>query len=174
MKVEHRLAVILALLPVLALGAWRMTPGEPNTVDPCGNPIGVKVEERILAVCLGDASEMSLTEVLARVGVEHDCPDRGDVVVSGQLVIPSQKEPCGVAIEPLPGQVALILGVRIDINRADATELQALPRIGPKKAKWIVDDRRRRGRYERLEDLQRVKGIGPKTVEHLRPLVRVD
>jgi len=51
--------------------------------------------------------------------------------------------------------------------------LQQLPGIGPIKARAIVDDRRRHGRYRTIEDLVRVPGIGTATVERLRDLVIV-
>lgn len=61
--------------------------------------------------------------------------------------------------------------LRLDVNTARAYELQLLPGIGPKTAEAIVEDRRLRGPYGRLEDLTRVDGIGQKTVEGLRPRV---
>jgi len=52
----------------------------------------------------------------------------------------------------------------VNINASDATALQALPGIGPSKASAIVADRTENGPYESCDDLQRVKGIGVKTV----------
>ena len=49
----------------------------------------------------------------------------------------------------------------IDIDRATASELEALPRIGPALAKRIVDDRDARGPFGSLEGFQRVRGVGP-------------
>ena len=57
--------------------------------------------------------------------------------------------------------------IAIDVNRAAAHRLQLLPGIGPARAAAIVADRAR-GAYERLDELQRVWGIGPKTLEGLR------
>ena len=173
MKTEHRLAVLLALLPVLALGAWRLSPRSTDDVQPCRNPVGVMVEGRVIAACLGQANQATLDEVLARAGLEQRCPKRNDRLQAGQMLVLSGGDPCDAGVEPLPARVAMTLGLRVDLNRADPEELQALPRIGPKKARWIVEDRQRRGSYKRLEDLERVKGIGPRTVEILRPLVRV-
>jgi competence ComEA-like helix-hairpin-helix protein len=50
---------------------------------------------------------------------------------------------------------------RVDLNRATAAELETLPRIGPALAARIVADRSARGSFARIEDLDRVKGIGP-------------
>lgn len=63
---------------------------------------------------------------------------------------------------------AASITVLIDINTADAKELELLPGIGPAMAERIVEDRARVGAFRRLEDLGRVKGIGVKTIERLR------
>jgi competence ComEA-like helix-hairpin-helix protein len=57
----------------------------------------------------------------------------------------------------------------IDVNRASADELVALPGIGPARAEAIVALRDARGGLGSLDELLDVKGIGPKTLERLRP-----
>lgn len=61
----------------------------------------------------------------------------------------------------------------IDINRADVSELQLLPGIGPAKAAAIVATRERMGAFRTVDDLLEVNGIGPATLERLRPYVHV-
>jgi len=58
---------------------------------------------------------------------------------------------------------------QVDINQADWPELTQLPGVGEMRARRIVESRRRDGPFRNCEDLQRVQGIGPKTVERLRP-----
>jgi competence ComEA-like helix-hairpin-helix protein len=62
-------------------------------------------------------------------------------------------------------------GQRIDVNAADADTLQLLPGIGPNLARRIVEHRQSAGPFATVNALQDVKGIGPKTVERLRPHV---
>ncbi len=61
----------------------------------------------------------------------------------------------------------------VDINRATAVQLTALPGIGRKRAAQIVALRRRLGRFRRVTDLLRVKGIGVKSLRKLLPHVTV-
>lgn len=59
----------------------------------------------------------------------------------------------------------------IAINTADERTLQALPRIGPAMAKRILLHRIEHGAFHKGEDLLGVRGIGPKTLEQLLPLI---
>jgi competence protein ComEA len=68
---------------------------------------------------------------------------------------------------------SLFVDGRLDINAAGTDHLQLLPRIGPALAARMVDTRRRRGRFDSVDDLLEVQGIGPKTLERLRPLITV-
>lgn len=53
----------------------------------------------------------------------------------------------------------------VDINSANAAELELLPGIGPVTASEIIRDRVKNGPYRTLDELDRVSGIGPKTIE---------
>jgi competence protein ComEA len=63
-------------------------------------------------------------------------------------------------------------GDRVNINSANAAQLQALPGIGPKLSQRILDARQQKP-FRSADDLRRVRGIGVKTLERLRPLVTV-
>jgi competence ComEA-like helix-hairpin-helix protein len=58
---------------------------------------------------------------------------------------------------------------RVDVNTAPAAELQILPGIGPNLADAIVEDRRQRGPFRSIDDLDRVYRIGANLVERVRP-----
>ena len=61
----------------------------------------------------------------------------------------------------------------VDLNRATVSELTRLPGVGEAIAKRIVDFREQHGPFKRVEDLMKVKGIGEKSLEKIRPHVRV-
>jgi competence protein ComEA len=60
------------------------------------------------------------------------------------------------------------------LNQASVEELRRLPGVGPKRAEAILVLRQRLGRFQRVEDLLRVKGVGRAAVKKWRPLVRLD
>lgn len=62
----------------------------------------------------------------------------------------------------------------INLNTADAAELELLPGIGPALAKRIIEYRATRGAFRRVEDLDAVKGIGPRILERVKGLVVVE
>lgn len=62
---------------------------------------------------------------------------------------------------------------RININTATVDQLQSLKGIGPKTAARIIAHRKRVGGFNSLEDLLQIKGIGPKTLNKFRGNVEV-
>ncbi len=62
-------------------------------------------------------------------------------------------------------------GATLDLNRANAKELEGLPGIGPKRALAIIALRDRLGGFRRARDLMRVRGIGYRSLKRLEPLV---
>lgn len=75
------------------------------------------------------------------------------------------------AVGPAPPQPAG--DGRINLNTADLTALDTLPRIGSAMAQRIIDWRDANGRFTSVEDLLAVPGIGDKMLESLRDLVTV-
>ena len=61
----------------------------------------------------------------------------------------------------------------IDLNEASADQLTELPGVGKVTADRIVEWRDEHGPFRRVEDLMKVKGIGEKSFEKLRPYVSV-
>lgn len=83
-------------------------------------------------------------------------------VVGGRLLWLSGAGDLVTADEPLPAPRLVV-----DVNAATAAELSLLPGIGPALAGRIIDARP----LQHVEQLRSVRGIGPKTMERLRPLV---
>ena len=61
----------------------------------------------------------------------------------------------------------------LDINRGTKEEIQALPGIGPVLADRIIQYRESKGRFEKIEDLMAIQGIGETRLAELRGLIKV-
>jgi len=78
--------------------------------------------------------------------------------------------------QPAAGLRASELATQLDPNVATWEELAAIPSLGEKRAKTIVEYRQRQlaqhpneQPFARLQDLTRIKGIGPATADNLKP-----
>jgi competence protein ComEA len=61
----------------------------------------------------------------------------------------------------------------ININTASEADLEALPGVGPVTAAAIIDYRTQNGPFSAVDDLIDVSGIGPSTLEQIRPFATV-
>lgn len=62
----------------------------------------------------------------------------------------------------------------VNINTANAEQLQSLPGIGPAIAEKIIEYRTQNGPFKQKEDIQNVQGIGPKKYEAIKDLITVE
>lgn len=68
-----------------------------------------------------------------------------------------------------PRPDSLLPGERIDLNTADIYDLRRLPGIGEKRARDIIAWREEHGPFQTVDELTEISGIGPATLEGLRP-----
>jgi competence protein ComEA len=119
---------------------------------------------------LGDAAPAALN--LARLVEDGE-----------QVVVPTAAEVAAGATAGSPGGGAgaagagaggaAAVGGKVNLNTANATQLDALPGVGPATAAKIVADRETNGPFRSPDDLMRVPGIGAKKYDALKDLVTV-
>jgi competence protein ComEA len=63
---------------------------------------------------------------------------------------------------------------KININKASVEELAKLKRVGPKSAAKIIEYREANGPFSKVEDITKVPGIGPKTLEENQGIIVVE
>ena len=78
-----------------------------------------------------------------------------------------------LAVPPAKDETTSKSASPVDLNKASENQLTEVPGIGPSLAKRIVDFRNENGDFRRVEDLLRVRGIGEKSFEKIRPHVTV-
>ena len=116
-----------------------------------------------------------VVDAIAAAGGFTDTADQAQVnlarfVSDGeQLVVPVVG-----AAPPVAGAAgAGVGGGKVNLNTADLTTLETLPRVSPAMAQRIIDWRTSKGRFSSVEDLMSVTGVGDKTFEQLKDLVTV-
>lgn len=63
---------------------------------------------------------------------------------------------------------------KININRANLNELICLPGIGENIGREIIKYRKENGTFTSIEDIMKVKGIGPKKFEKCKDMMKID
>ena len=121
-----------------------------------------------LADALARAGGALLEADVSRVNLAGRVADGTAVYIPLRGESPAGPPDVGVAGGPSVAAQSAV----VDINRASATELEALPGIGPATAAALVRYRSAHGPLRSLEDLLAVPGLGPAKVEALRVHVR--
>lgn len=185
-------ALVVALGAAVALRAWatgggEVVPlGEPTTATmPATTPEAAPTPESVTvhvtgAVLAPGVYQLPLgarvDDALAaggglRADADESALNRAQVLLDAQQVyVPVIGESSLAA----PGEASSgAAGGPVNLNRATAAELEALPGIGPSLAAQIVAWRDQHGPFSSVEDLDEVPGIGPAILDRVRTLATV-
>ncbi|HWI51875.1 MAG TPA: helix-hairpin-helix domain-containing protein [Symbiobacteriaceae bacterium] len=91
-----------------------------------------------------------------------------------KISVPTKKEleaapPPPVAVSGQAAAKPAAAPAKVNVNTGTVAQFDALPNVSPTVAKNIVDYRSKNGPFKKLEDLDKVSGIGPATLEKMRP-----
>jgi competence protein ComEA len=63
----------------------------------------------------------------------------------------------------------LVAKFQVDVNKANWPELIQLPGVGQTLAQRMITEREEHGAFRDMDDLRRVRGVGPRTLERIKP-----
>jgi competence protein ComEA len=168
---RSQLGVILLLgAALLSLWAWRanfwLTPAAPPAKTL--HPVFVEVAGAVTRPGVYSFPRPpALSEVLAQAGGAAGPGQKEVKLPSGSKVEITGEGQCRLG--RMDGLRLLTLGLALDLNRATAGDLEALPGIGPVMAQRILDYRLAHGPFQKVDDLLAVSGIGPKKLAQIKP-----
>ena len=162
------LATIL-LIAAAGFAVWAISAPEPRAVQiviPTPSPLTVHVDGAVTNPGVYTLPPGSRAEdaISAAGGLAGESSINLAMPLSDGQQIIVQEKASETAAEPATDPL-------IDLNSATQEQLETLPGIGPARASAIIDFRDRNGPIRFLDDLLLVSGIGPATIESLRPLV---
>jgi len=167
---------------------------DSDTIDPVDEPAPIEtpdgLETAIIHVA-GEVHDPGIVEVApgARVvdaidsaggptdAAQLDALNLAAVVNDGEYILVPDKdsadEPSATGPQSAHGPAAPGAGdaPAVNLNTADAAELETLPGVGPATADQIISHREQHGPFTQLADIEAVSGIGPATRERLDGLV---
>jgi len=94
---------------------------------------------------------------------------RLDVALAFLLVL-------GLALAPaavLAQQGKTAPGEKVNLNTATQEQLQTLPGVGPAIAQRIIEHRNKNGKFNRIEDILNIKGVGEKIFQRIKDRLTV-
>ena len=147
------------------------TPVAGPTVDPAGTAIlvhvlGAVAEPGLYQLADGDR----IVDAVAAAGGFTKDADQAALNLARAVGDGEQVYVPVVGEEP-PAAAAGESGGLVNLNTADAAEIETLPGLGPELAGRIVEWREQNGPFSSVDDLLNVTGIGAKTVSGLADLV---
>ena len=170
--------VILALAGIFWIITGSIRDGPlTSRAGPAGPPNQCTYQVFRDGICQGTVftqDPLNLREILHRAGSPYHCPESRatGVIPCDRAVTLHGKPPC-FSLETIRGGYLLIARRRIDLNRADYRDLQAVPGIGKHLAEAIITYRETRGPFSSLTELTRITGIGPGKLSTIGRYLRV-
>jgi competence protein ComEA len=174
--------VVVAVLAVIAvsigalLGRVPVSPSPPSSQPVTSHQLGP--EETVAVHVSGMVVSPGVVDVPAGAIVADAIEAAGGLLpgaLADQINLAAPVGPGEQIVVPGPTSPGTDSGEAdglLSINQASATELETLPGVGPVLGERIVSYREANGRFETVEDLLQVPGIGEAKLEAIRDLVR--
>jgi competence protein ComEA len=170
--------IVIGALSAIAGGmlwlAWRPAPARVEVAVPTPSPLRVHVASGVVSPGVYELPRGArLKEALEAAGGLLPAADPASLNLARNLI---DGERIDVPLNTVPKPEARPFGAPVspglvDLNAATATDLEQLPEVGPVLAAAIAAWVAQHGPVARVDELLAVEGVGPKTVEAIRPFV---
>ena len=181
-KLNGKLVALTALVAVAAIAIltslnapkpYRLSPS-PTSV--AGNIVSAKIFVHVVGMVEHPGiyeleSGARLYEAIFAAGGMTKKADQASVNLARQVTDGEQIVVTDQSAVSAAGSGSTPAGALISLNRANQTELETLPRVGPALAARIIDWRTNNGGFKNKKDLMKVSGIGPKLYAGIEKLV---
>jgi len=174
------IVLVVALAIALGAGAWYGSRGAVPVVAEPGNGVSyTTVPETMVVHVSGAVIHPGLVTITAGGRVADAIAAAGGATADadlGTLNLAAPLRDGEQVIVPQPGEATPTMATGsagVDLNRATAAELEALPGVGPVLAARIAAYREANGPFEAVEDLLDVGGIGEAKLAAMRDAIAV-
>jgi competence protein ComEA len=170
----QQLLILVLGLCLTGLWAWRAGFVWHPTLVPAPSQLKVFIEIN------GDlprpglhvfASAPTVQEVWEAAGGQSTLANQIQPLISGTKIVVGPDQ--AVSLERMSGRDLLTLGLTLDPNLATASDLEAIPGIGPVLAERIVEFREKQGPFKDIEALKDVKGLGAGKLAKIRSFLAI-
>lgn len=155
------------VLPVAAASVTTATAGKSIVVS----VVGAVVRPGLVTLSDGARVADALRETGGPVpGVDVSALNLARRLSDGEQIYVGMPPPPGAEAAPAAAGAPAVPG-KVDLNSATVTDLDTLPGVGPVTAQRILDWRTKHGRFDSVDQLREIDGIGPSRFAKLRDMV---
>ncbi|MHC1725569.1 MAG: ComEA family DNA-binding protein [Syntrophobacteraceae bacterium] len=175
---ERRISLAILLLSVMFFLLLLLRSREtPPSLPASPAPVIVEVKGEVPrpGIYAVDSGEATVLKALGKAGWSGNLPVQTGSrrLLSGEsLNLVQSGAVADIRIGRMPAAALLALGQKLDLNSASPDDLLLVPQVRPEIAEYIVK-RREKKRWEDVDELEEIQGLGPKTARRLSEYLEV-
>jgi len=155
---------LLCLLYILITSNYLPPSFSSKNPDKTDDKIFIEISKDGITTVKSFENTQELLELQSKYGLQKDLASGDKIIIDGNQVIVSK----------LSGRKRISLGVPIGINSATSEDLRAIPGLGPELAKRIIDYRDSIGKFQSIDELDNIEGIGKKKLANIKKVGNLD
>lgn len=155
---------LLSLLYLLITSNYLPASFTVSNLDNNNHNIFIEISQDGVTKVQGFDSDKALSEFKSHFDLEQDLRSGDSLTINGNEVL----------ISKLSGRKKISLGIPIGLNSASSEDLQSIPGIGEELAARIINYREGIGKFDNIDELDNIEGIGKKKLDNIRTISNLD